>query len=284
MSVASFGLEQLSLNVDEDYIYTLPSITTNNGGQITSITESDIEDNIEIQTASILNECADIEANLTPNLETLQEQTNEIEAQIIALQALTNDLLSNIDAQIILVNELIADITLASTGYEVILNDFNYNDVVSNLQRLNTGNFWKRRQKISLLDITLDAGIYVYTSNWNTVNIQEFIGGDFNYDNTDTRYKLSYAYVDTGNSPNENICSSLCHSSGHNGLCIAHSSSMCFELTETTPCRFGFMLDIASTTYTDQNDLTFYFIAVQNKQYPTTLSINNQIIQVIKIA
>ena len=282
MSVVSFKLENLNLNIDEDYLYTLPSVTINNGGQIISITEEDIEDNVEIQTAAVLSECADIEANLTPNLETLSSQTTEIFTEILELQALINDLLSNIDAEIILVNQLIADINIASTGFEIVLTDFNSVDIGNTLVALNGTNYWKRRQKVALLNITLDAGIYVYTTNWNSQYDIETIGGVTTQTPNDTRYKLSYAYVDT--STGTNICSALCHSSGHNGLNITHSSSMCFELTASTACSFGIMFDIASTNFTGELDLIYKFLSAQTQQYPLTILVNNQIAQVVKIA
>jgi hypothetical protein len=282
MSVVSFKLENLNLNVDEDYLFTLPSITINNGGQIISITESDIEDNVEIQTAAILSECASIEAKLTPNLETLQEQTTEIEDQIIDLKSNVNTLLSNIDIQIDLVNTLIEDINIATTGFEIYLDNLDTIAMSTLLSSINTENYWNRRQKIPLLNITLDAGIYVYTSNWNSQYTIETLGGVQTQTNTDTRYKLSYAYVDVVGGGN--ICSSLCHSSGHNGLNITHSSAMCFELTETTACSFGIMCDIACLSFTGVNDLVFIFLQGQTQQYPKALSINQNIGQVVRIA
>ena len=58
MSVVSYGLQALNLDIDEDFLYSIPAIELNSGGQITAIVQGDIVNNVEIQTAAVLTECA----------------------------------------------------------------------------------------------------------------------------------------------------------------------------------------------------------------------------------
>ena len=278
MSVVSYGLQALNLDIDEDFLYSIPAIELNSGGQITAIVQGDIVNNVEIQTAAVLKECEEVIYPLNAVLTNLVSQASDITENVRSLENDVNALSANVSTLVSQITTLIEEIEIATDGYTTILTGFNTSDMNIELSKKNNANYWIRQQKIPLYKDELEIGIYVVNFNWVSQN-----NGDIGSLNTDTRFKISYAYCDN-DTTNANIASSVNNCSGHNGVTISHSSSFCFDITTPTSVEIGIMFDIANTEFTNQDDLKYFFNTTQEFLYPAFVGINPQIIQVIKIA
>jgi hypothetical protein len=284
MSVSSYGFDIVNVsynspNTDENTLFSLPQIEMNNAGLITAIVQGDIENNTSLETSVVLDEATTTLSSLEVVLNNLSAQVSQIAIQTNSLKNQVDALDGNVDTLLDDINTLIENISIATTGYVTIVDNFTFSQLQQVFTGLNGTIYWKRRQKATLYNGTLNAGIYVANFNWVIENMvqPDVATGPCN----DPRYKLTYAYVDVNGG--DNIVSSVNNCSGHNGLNISHSSSMCFELTTPTNVNFGIMFDIASTSFTGADDLTYRVNNVQEDMYPS-IPINSQIIQVIKIA
>lgn len=277
MSVASLGLESLNLDIDEDFLYSIPTIQLNKGGQIITITEGDVDNNIAIQTAVVLQECETIIDPLVVVVNNLAAQTSEIIDETKSLQSGVTSLTANVNTLVANINTLIAEINATNSVYEVKVNNYNVASINNVLSEEFSTTDMPRRRLIPLRTISLEAGVYAANFNW----IAESIAVGTAPLNTDTRYKITYAYA--ADSDGNVLASSINNCSGHNGLNISHSSSFCFDLTATTTITFGIWYDIACTTYTSGTGLLYFFNSQQAQMYPYISNINTEILQVIKI-
>ena len=277
MSVGSCGLENVVLNCDEDLVYIVPDITTNNGGQITEIVNNNDNLSYSIQTANALNTAKQELIDTA-----LAEQTIKIEVDLTtdALNLLIVDITTLADDVRTLtdnIQTLISNADLNENGFIEIFNNYTSTEAQTALIALNGADYLTRRQRFTITTQTLDAGVYVANFNFCLENVT--INAE-NVDNDDTRYKLTYASVDDDNG---NITSSINNCSGHNGLNMSHSSALPFEITNTSSVSFNILYDIASTKYTGVDELVYNFPATQTQQYPLNDPVNSQILQIVRI-
>ncbi len=277
MSVGSCGLENVVLNCDEDLVYIVPDITTNNGGQITEIVNNNDNLSYSIQTANALNTAKQELIDTA-----LAEQTIKIEVDLTtdALNLLIVDITTLADDVRTLtdnIQTLISNADLNENGFIEIFNNYTSTEAQTALIALNGADYLTRRQRFTITSQTLDAGVYVANFNFCLENVT--INAE-NVDNDDTRYKLTYASVDDDNG---NITSSINNCSGHNGLNMSHSSALPFEITNTSSVSFNILYDIASTKYTGVDELVYNFPATQTQQYPLNDPVNSQILQIVRI-
>jgi hypothetical protein len=282
MSVASFGLESLNLDIDEDFLYSIPNIQLNKGGQIINIVQGDIENNVSVETAVVLQECTDVITPLEVALNNLSDQVGEIAIETNSLENGVATLTANVTTLVDNINTLITEIDAQAGGAEVIVNNITgvtMNTLIGQISGIY--GYWERRRKIPIHTQSLSAGVYIANFNWIIQSSDILDGQDVN---TDTRYKITMAYAENS-STGDYLATSINNCSGHNGLNISHSSSFCFDLTTDTSVQFGIWYDIACTTYTDGTALIYGFNDddQQTQMYPLLNNINTEVLQVIKL-
>lgn len=278
MSVGDYGLESVVLDCEENIPYVIPNITTNSGGQIIHIDNNNGNLPYSIQTANVLNTAKDELESATLAEQTIKEEVDLTTNDLTILIANINDLVSDVTTLNNNIQTLIANAEISGKGFIEIFNDYTSVQAQTALEALNGNNFFSRRQTFTITSQSLDAGVYVANFNFVLENISSF--NPENVDNDDTRYKLTYVFI---NGDNGNIASSVNNCSGHNGLNMSHSSAIIFEITETSNVSFNILYDIASSKYTNADDLVYFFPPTQTKTYPLNEPTNTQILQIVRI-
>ena len=270
MSVHSYKLQNLSLDVDETLMYIIPDISVNDGGQITAITQGTINEDIE--SASVLAEVATLLDYNQGVIDTyilkeavIQTSLDTLTAQIDALNTEISTMTTNITA-------LQEDAVIDATGFIEIFNNKDH-DWANELCNTQFGaESLKRRQDLVLFNQSLTAGKYMCCFNFamNSVN-----------GNDDTRYKIMYIYI---KSNDDIIGNTISNCSGHSALTMVNSTQYSFEITSTKTISITFNYDVACTSFVGPDDLIYNFNTNQDEMYPFLSGINSNIIQIFKVS
>tara|TARA_R110002167_G_scaffold99886_7_gene261273 strand:- start:10246 stop:11058 length:813 start_codon:yes stop_codon:yes gene_type:complete len=270
MSVQSYDLEQIYVDVDESLMYVIPDITVNKGGQITAITQGAINEDIESASVlaiikPILDENQNVINSYILKEAVIQSSLDTLTAQITALNDEISTMTTNITA-------LQDDAVIDATGFIEIFNnkDHTWANELCNTQF--GAESLKRRQDLVLFNQSLTAGKYMCCFNFamNSVN-----------GNDDTRYKMMYIYI---KSNDDIIGNTISNCSGHNAATMVNSTQYSFEITSTKTISITFNYDVACTSFTAQSDLIYNFNTNQDEMYPFLSGINSNIIQIFKVS
>ena len=270
MSVKSYKLENLSIDVDESLMYIIPDISLNQGGQITAITQGTINEDIE--SASVL---AEIDPLLDYNqgvIDTYILKEAVIQTSLDTLTAQISALATDIATMTTNITTLQEDAIIDATGFVEIFNNKNH-DWANNECNTQFGTeSIQRRQDLVLFNQSLDAGKYICCFNFAMNSVDG---------NDDTRYKIMYIYI---KSNDDIIGNTISNCSGHNALTMVNSTQYSFEITSTKTISITFNYDVACTSFTAKSDLVYNFNTNQDQMYPFLSGINDNIIQIFKVS